>query len=152
MPSWSAAAARKVSQAARRMLWPSSLETLGELGDRGRLARPVDAGDQVDRRLFGRDGERAGAGVGEEGLELSLEKLDQVVVGRLVTVRFANAFDDLASRRDADVGLDQLGLEVVKERLVDLPIEPRADVEDLSCLGQARLETFEQGFDRHRVP
>ena len=52
------------------------LEPLGELGDRGRLARAVDPRDQVDRRLLGGDRQRARAwGRLEQVLQLLLDEL-----------------------------------------------------------------------------
>ena len=70
------------------------LEPLGQLGDRGRLARAVDPGDQVDRRLARGDGQGPRPGVGEQGLELVLDEREQVLVGGLVGERLADAVDD----------------------------------------------------------
>ena len=128
---------------------PLVLEPLGELGDRGRLARAVDPGDQVDRRLRRRDGQRARPGVGEQGLELALDERDQVLVGRPVGVRLADAVDDLVRGLHAHVGLDQLGFELVEEVLVDLPAEPGADVEQPGRPGEALLESVEEILERH---
>ena len=144
MASWSAAAARKVSQARQQDRPALVLEPLGQLGDRRRLPRAVDPGDQVDARLLGRDGQRPRPGVLQQRLELGLDEREQVLVGGLVGEPLADPLDQPAGRRDADVRLDQPALQLVQERLVDLAAEPRADVEEPGRPGQPLLEPFQQ--------
>ena len=128
------------------------LEPLRQLGDRGRLARAVDPGNQVDAGLLRRDGQDPGVGVLEQALQLVLDEGHQVLVGRLVGVRLTHPVDDPARGHDAHIGLDQAGLKVVEERLVHLAAEPGADVEQLRRPGQPLLEPFQQPFDRHVRP
>ena len=128
------------------------LEPLRQLGDRGRLARAVDPGNQVDAGLLRRDGQDPGVGVLKQALQLVLDEGHQVLVGRLVGVRLTHPVDDPARGHDAYIGLDQAGLKVVEERLIHLAAEPGADVEQLRRPGQPLLEPFQQPFDRHVRP
>ena len=98
------------------------LEALGQLGDRGRLARAVDAGDHDDGRPGGVE---ANAGlVGEQLLlELLLDERLDVAGDLLVEERLADAIDDVGGGAGADVGEVEALLQLGEEVLIDLALE-----------------------------
>src|SRR5258707_900494 len=97
------------------------LEEARELGDRGRLARAVHAGEQDHERLrkmFGEARLERGEQRDQGGLELRLEL--GAGLEALVALRLAQPRDELVRRGHADVGGDELRFELSIEGLVDL--------------------------------
>ena len=108
------AAARNVSAAARMTERPSAGVAAGELADRRRLAGPVDADDEHDRRAAGDRRARAPVEVArdEQRGELGAD-------GRLGAARVASRagpLDDVDRQGGADVAGDERLLDVVPRR------------------------------------
>ena len=114
------AAARKVSAAQSRTLWPSAEKRCGELADGGGLAGAVDADDEDDGGRLG------DAGHGTLG---GLEDFEQVfanqaaqfggVVDELAVHALADSFEDFGGGADADVGGDEGVFEFFEQVGVD---------------------------------
>ena len=84
-----------------------------ELGDGGRLAGPIDAEHQHDRRRLLGTRERRSRG----SELLHHDALERGLIDRL---GFAQALDGLVRGRDAEIGFDQQPLHVLEPRVVDL--------------------------------
>jgi hypothetical protein len=116
------------------------LEELRELGDRRGLAGAVHAREQDHEGFRGEHGQRLlerGEERHERGLELALEL--RPVLEPLVALRAAQALDQRGGGGDAHVRLDQLRLELLVERLVDL----RARTQHADGLGPPRARELE---------
>ena len=126
---------------------PLIAEGLGNLGDAGGLAGPVDARDENNRRDFGGGGKGAIHG-GETRLEGCLEKVDRILAPGDFTggEGLTQLLDDGDGRLHADVGLDEVILDVVDERAAQgLFLEKRVQTAGEGFAGAG--ESFANGGD-----
>ena len=137
-----AAAARMSSQAASEARC-CRLREMPAGWRSSRLAGPVDSRNQVDTRWLGGDEKRPWPTVLQQPSQLGLDKLDEVLVGCLLSVTFAHTVNDPGCCGHSDVRLNQPAFQVVEKRLINLAAEPRPNVEELGGFGQALLEPFQ---------
>ena len=120
-------------------------EFFGQLGDTGRLARTVDAGDHHDRRPGRRVLDPFGR-IGEHVAKLGLDERLDLAGDLFVDERLANAIDDQGDRVAADIGEIESAFEFLEERLIDAPAsaeeidDPREEVASLREAGSDFLK------------
>jgi hypothetical protein len=129
------------------------LQMLGELADRGGLARALQAGHQDDgrRRHVQREIAR---GRSHHRRELVTHDLDQRLARRqrlqyfLADRTHLDAFDQRLHHRQRDVGFEQRDAHVAG-RFADVFLgQPSASTQTLDGRGQAGAERFEHGYRR----
>ena len=124
--SWSMAAARNVSAAARMIFRPSAEVARGELADGRRLAGAVDADDEHDRRPA--PGRRLGRPVevalDEQRIELGADRRLRAAG----VAPCAGALDEVHGERRSDIAGDERLLDVV-------PLRPVGVAEEAAQLG-----------------
>src|SRR5688500_2520488 len=125
------------------------LQPLGELADRGGLAGAVHTGHHDDERLRAGDFERPLQRREQRGYRL-LERLPERFA--VLELLFSHRRDQLPGGGDAAIGLQQRGLELLEQRLVDLaPREELGDrrVENVARARKTSLEARGPGERYH---
>ena len=130
-----------------------ALKSMGELADGGGLADAVDADHQNDEGAAGfRNVFQGGFRVAQQGGQFLFEGLQQGVgIGELLARNLGGeALDNRVRRLYADIGGEQLGLDVLQQFVVD-PLGPenesgQAVHQTVAGLGQTVAKAAEQAF------
>ena len=138
--------AERVGRAEQDRLAELALQVPGELADRGRLARAVDADGHDHRRLVAQV-DVVVAGAGDAG-----QQLDEALLQRGAALDLARGrlllelADDARGRPRADVGHDQRLLEALPRLLVERVEQRGLDLggQRLARLGQVLAQALEE--------
>src|SRR5690606_1538350 len=131
---------------------PALDQQVGELGDRGRLARAVHPDDQDDRRTARRAGERALAALQAREQLLAQQLGDLGRLGDLALPPGLLQLLDHARAGDAEVGAVQHLFQLVEEALVELAAQGEQAGEAGSELVARLLQPAQQAAEDHQEP